>query len=82
MKTKEELNALKNEVSAVNKKLAELSEGELGTVTGGAEGFELKPLQNNSNDVMLSSSKSGHGELSPDSFPHNLIITKDGSEFG
>lgn len=35
MKTKEELNALKNEVDALNKKLAELNEDELFQVTGG-----------------------------------------------
>ena len=35
MKTKEELNALKDEVTALNKKLAELSEDELTQVTGG-----------------------------------------------
>ncbi len=36
MKTKEELNALKNEVETLNKKLAELSEEELEQVTGGS----------------------------------------------
>ena len=35
MKTKEELNALKEEVEAVNKKLSELSEEELAQVAGG-----------------------------------------------
>ena len=35
MKTKEELNALKEEVETVNKKLAELSEEELAQVSGG-----------------------------------------------
>ena len=35
MKTKEELNALKEEVETLNKKLAELSEGELKQVAGG-----------------------------------------------
>lgn len=35
MKTKEELNALKGEVKALNKKLAELTEDELKQVTGG-----------------------------------------------
>ena len=35
MKTKEELNALKQEVEALNKKLAELSEEELAQVSGG-----------------------------------------------
>ena len=37
MKTKEELNALKNEVETLNKKLAELSEGELKQVAGGLD---------------------------------------------
>ena len=36
MKTKEELNALKNEVKALNKKLAELNEEELAQVAGGS----------------------------------------------
>ena len=35
MKTAEELNALKNEVETLNKKLAELSEEELAQVSGG-----------------------------------------------
>ena len=35
MKTKEELNALKEEVEALNKKLAELTEDELAQVSGG-----------------------------------------------
>ncbi|MDO4983503.1 MAG: bacteriocin [Eubacteriales bacterium] len=35
MKTKEELNALKEEVETVSRKLAELSEEELSQVTGG-----------------------------------------------
>ena len=36
MKTKEELNALREEVRALNQKLAELTEDELNAVTGGA----------------------------------------------
>ena len=35
MKTKEELNTLKNEVEALGKKLAELSDDELEQVAGG-----------------------------------------------
>ena len=35
MKTKEELNVLKEEVETLNKKLAELTEEELNQVTGG-----------------------------------------------
>ena len=37
MKTAEELNALKNEVEALNKKLAELTEEELAQVAGGID---------------------------------------------
>ena len=37
MKTKEELNALKEEVETLNKKLAELTEEELAQVTGGQQ---------------------------------------------
>ena len=35
MKTKEELNTLKNEVESLNRKLAELSEDEMNEVAGG-----------------------------------------------
>ena len=35
MKSKEELNALKEEVETLNKKLAELTEEELAQVSGG-----------------------------------------------
>ena len=44
MKTKEELNALKNEVEALNKKLAELNEEELAQVTGGRK-YEDQEVQ-------------------------------------
>ena len=37
MKTTEELNALKNEVETMNRKLAELNDEELSQVTGGAK---------------------------------------------
>ena len=37
MKTKEELDALKEEVEAVNEKLAELTEEEIAQVNGGRE---------------------------------------------
>ena len=43
MKTKEELNALKEEVEIVSKKLHELTEEELAQVIGGATG-DLKPF--------------------------------------
>ena len=44
MKTKEELNALKEEVEALNKKLRELTEEELAQVEGGA-GLENSALR-------------------------------------
>ena len=43
MKSKEELNALKEEVKTVSKKLHELTEEELAQVTGGATGG-VKPF--------------------------------------
>ena len=39
MKTAEELNALKNEVEALNKKLADLTEEELAQVAGGGQNY-------------------------------------------
>ena len=44
MKTKEELNALKEEVETLNKKLAELTEEELGQVSGGFEPCDSEPV--------------------------------------
>ena len=41
MKTKEELNALREEVEALNKKLHELTEAELTQISGGMEGGEI-----------------------------------------
>ena len=42
MKSKEELNALKEEVKTLNKKLAELTEEELAQVTGGWDVIEYE----------------------------------------
>ena len=44
MKTPEELNALKEEVEAVNEKLRELTEDELAQVSGGGAPVGLKSL--------------------------------------
>ena len=41
MKTKEELNALKEEVETLNRKLAELTEEELSQVSGGEMDFVI-----------------------------------------
>ena len=40
MKTKEELNTLKEEVETLNKKLAELTDEELDQIAGGEQGEE------------------------------------------
>ena len=59
MKTKEELNALKEEVETLNQKLAELTEEELAQVSGGVEpppalaamASSLSPSSANTNSV-------------------------------
>ena len=54
MKTKKELNALKQEVETLNKKLHELTEEELAQVTGGDEDFDayLQQLMEKYPDMM------------------------------
>ena len=49
MKTKEELDALKEEIETLNKKLAELTEEELKQVSGGAEPGTQIPAQGTGN---------------------------------
>ena len=55
MKTKEELNALKEEVETLNKKLHELTEEELAQVSGGADReppvVELEPADREPTDL-------------------------------
>ena len=46
MKTPEELNALKEELETLNKKLAELTEEELSQVAGGVQPDVIKPNVN------------------------------------
>ena len=62
MKTKEELNALKEEVETLNKKLAELTEEELAQVTGGSDGdgpiLNLKFRSPSKEIVIITCSKS------------------------
>lgn len=55
MKTKEELNALKDEVESLNKKLSELTEEELVQVSGGANG-----------SAKLFNEEKGFGFIQPD----------------
>ena len=56
MKTKEELNALKEEVETVSRKLRELTEEELEQVSGGLNGL---PACNNDETVLVESDSTG-----------------------
>ena len=58
MKTKEELNTLKEEVETLNRKLAELTDEELAQVSGGLDpGIYIRP------DVVLSGAGLGNTPL-------------------
>ena len=50
MKTKEELNAQKEEVETLNKKLHELTDEELAQLSGGAREPHVGPVLNGSHD--------------------------------
>ena len=65
MKPKEELNALKEEVEALNKKLRELTEEELEQVTGGISSPGIFPLslrKSDSEDPVVIACRSSFGE--------------------
>ena len=66
MKTKEELNAIKEKVEALNKKLAELTEDELKLVNGG-HGKNGKPTQ-----VLWDEASAGL-IMDPDTEPHTVL---------
>ena len=52
-KSKEELNALKEEVEAVNEKLQELTEEEIAQVNGGAEGAPRMGKESTAIELMV-----------------------------
>ena len=60
MKTKEELNALKSEVEALNKKLAELSDEEMTFVVGGTDSPDRKDHYEN---IILGVSAEDHNVM-------------------
>lgn len=63
MKTKEELNALRNELETLNRKLAELNEEELGAVTGGLRDM---PQKNDDEKYVLLKARPLDGNMLPD----------------
>ena len=67
MKTKEELNALKEEVEALNKKLAELSEEELVQVAGGSTDESIDDIIQRQSDEIR---RALEGLLNPPSAYH------------
>ena len=72
MKTPEELNALKNEVKALNKKLAELNEEELAQVAGGSTDESIDDiLQRQRDDIR----RALEGLLNPPRAYHHAIDT-------
>ena len=85
MKTKEELNALREEVDNLNAQLKELTESEMEQVIGG---IAIKSPKLISPLLRLNNAEPGSERIGVppealiNSVPHNLIITADGSEFG
>ena len=75
MKTKEELNALKNEVKALNKKLAELNEEELAQVAGGSVDDVYQRYNEDVSDYM-------RGLLNPDWAYQSTLYRKDPNPLG
>ena len=65
MKTKEELNALKEEVKTLNKKLAELTPEELEQITGGSD-FD--------NPIILSAAGCDPNHTGKNAIPDNLFL--------
>ena len=65
-KTKEELNALKKEVEAVNEKLHELTEEDLEQVTGGAGG-----------GIVFFESEKGFGFIEPENGGKDVFVDQE-----
>ena len=69
MKTKEELNSLRNKVEALNRKLAELSEEELTQVSGGAAG-----------SVQFFNEDKGFGFIAPEDGGRDIFVSHSKDE--
>ena len=77
MKTKEELNALKEEVKVLNKKLAELTEEELAQVVGGQT-----EINSQISAICFGISDYLRGLLNPDWAYQSTLYRKDPNPLG
>ena len=80
MKTKEELNTLKQKVETLNKKLEELTDDELKQVTGGAYHLQHMGFRYIKKETALDSSSSVPTE--PDALHHSHSGGKGGGKGG
>ena len=75
MKTKEELNALKEEVETLNQKLAELTDEELAQVAGGSVDDVFQRYNEDISDYL-------RGLLNPDWAYQSTLYRKDPNPLG
>ena len=78
MKSKKELNALKEEVETLNKKLAELTEEELADVTGGAMIVSHKMAANDTNTDVDRAAIQKEIDASVQQIDDNALLTFNG----
>ena len=78
MKTKEEINALKEEVEAVSRKLAELTDEELAQVSGGAMIVNYNMAANDTNTDVNRAAIQKEIDASGQQIDDNALLTFNG----